>query len=860
MNLRLNRFQRWMLSQRQVTWSIPLLVVMLPVSAVAGMRFNPAFLSGDTNAVADLSHFEKGMAYPPGRYQVEVWINETPFASRTIDFQADEKNGLVPCLSLDELLALGVNKSVLPAEASENTDNQCVDLRRWFPDVSYTPELDAQRLKLSFPQAILKHDARGYIPPEQWDNGITALLLNYDFSGNNDRGDSGSDSYFLNLRSGFNIGAWRFRDYSTWSQSSQSGGNVEHVSSTLQRVIVPLKSELTMGDTYSSSEVFDSVGLRGVKLESDDNMLPDSQSGFAPTVRGVARSNAQVTIKQNGYIIYQTYTPPGPFEINDLNPTSAAGDLEVTIKESDDSETVFTVPYAAVPILQREGHVKYSAAAGKYRSSSYDQNSPSVFQGEIIWGLPYNITAYGGAQLSDDYRAYALGLGFNLGNFGATSFDVTQANSTLADGSQHQGQSYRFLYSKSLVATGTTFQIIGYRYTTRGFYTLSDTTYKQMSGTSVSPDIINDDGYVYNWNDYYNLRNNKRGKFQANVSQPLGDFGSVYFSASQQTYWNTASKESSYQVGYNTSFRGIYLNIAYNYSKSPGSDTNKILSLNLSLPLSNWLSPATDLRHASHAMTATYGYTSDNNGNVSQYAGLTGSALEQNNLNYNIQQNFSSDSGSVGMNYRGAYGALNSGYNYDRDGNQQINYGLSGAVVIHEDGVTLSQSLGDTNVLVKAPGASNVDVERGTGLHTDWRGYAVVPYATEYRRNDISLDPMTMNMHTELDVTSTEVIPSKGALVRAEFNAHVGIRGLFNVKYANKPVPFGATANVSVQGNSLITGIVGDNGQVYLSGLPLEGVITVQWGEGAEQKCQANYQLPENELEKPISYASLECR
>ncbi len=98
-------------------------------------------------------------------------------------------------------------------------------------------------------------------------------------------------------------------------------------------------------------------------------------------MRGIAKSRAQVTIKQNGYVIYQTYMPPGPFEISDLNPTSSAGDLEVTIKESDNSETVYTVPYAAVPILQREGHLKYSTTVGQYRSNSYNQKSPYVFQG-----------------------------------------------------------------------------------------------------------------------------------------------------------------------------------------------------------------------------------------------------------------------------------------------------------------------------------------------------------------------------------------------------------------------------------------------------------------------------------------------
>ncbi|WP_142909637.1 fimbria/pilus outer membrane usher protein, partial [Klebsiella pneumoniae] len=91
---------------------------------------------------------------------------------------------------------------------------------------------------------------------------------------------------------------------------------------------------------------------------------------------------------------------------------------------------------------------------------------------------------------------------------------------------------------------GTAFHIIGYRYSTQGFYTLSDTTYQQMSGTVVDPKTLDDKDYVYNWNDFYNLRYSKRGKFQASVSQPFGNYGSMYLSASQQTYWNTDKKDS----------------------------------------------------------------------------------------------------------------------------------------------------------------------------------------------------------------------------------------------------------------------------------------------------------------------------
>jgi hypothetical protein len=49
--------------------------------------------------------------------------------------------------------------------------------------------------------------ARGYIPPELWDHGINAGLLNYNFTGNNVHNDvGGSSNYaYLNLQSGLNL-------------------------------------------------------------------------------------------------------------------------------------------------------------------------------------------------------------------------------------------------------------------------------------------------------------------------------------------------------------------------------------------------------------------------------------------------------------------------------------------------------------------------------------------------------------------------------------------------------------------------------------------------------------------------------
>ncbi len=65
-----------------------------------------------------------------------------------------------------------------------------------------------------------------------------------------------------------------------------------------------------MGDTATAGDIFDSVQMRGAMLASDEEMLPDSQRGFAPIVRGIAKSNAEVSIEQNGYVIYRTYVQP----------------------------------------------------------------------------------------------------------------------------------------------------------------------------------------------------------------------------------------------------------------------------------------------------------------------------------------------------------------------------------------------------------------------------------------------------------------------------------------------------------------------------------------------------------------------
>lgn len=894
--------KKWIAGSRNIIRKTPvaisLLLALSPMAAMADNYFNPAFLtdfSGSSEGeVTDLSRFEKNQQ-APGTYRVDVYLNNQYVTTRNVVFnpikteetsRSDDKStdpavalsaektsssedgtGLSACITGKNLQNMGGNLKAFPELAKRDAD-ECVELATAITGASSSLNFEQLRLDISIPQAALSNTARGYIPPEQWDQGIPALLLSYNFSGSHNSGDISGDNYFLSLNSGFNLGAWRLRDTSNWSYTSGSDGEEatrdwQHVATYVERTIISLKGELTAGDSNTPSDVFDSLSFRGVQLASDDNMLPDSLKGFAPTVRGIAKSNAQVTIKQNGYTIYQTYVPPGAFAINDLYPSSSSGDLTVNIKEADGTVNSYIVPYSSVPILQREGRVKYALTAGKFRSASADQDTPGFLQATLIWGGPAGFTFYGGSQYSDNYRAFAFGLGKNLGDWGGMSADVTQAKSTLADGSDHSGQSIRFLYAKSLNAWGTNFQLLGYRYSTEGFYTLDETTYKMMEGYNYQDDN-GEQTYTPAYSDYYNLYYTKRGKIQLNLSQSVGRGGSVFVTASKQSYWHTDETSTLLQAGYNANWHDISYGINYNYSKAPQEEeADQIFSFNVSIPFSKWLTPGGQniaTGYSNNSAYATYSNSTDIHGNMTQQAGISGTLLKDNNLSYSVQQGYSNHNnggynGLASLDYQGTYGNANLSYSYG-EGYRQFSYGASGGVVVHQNGITLSQPLGETNVLIAAPGADGVDIENDSGVKTDWRGYAVIPYATDYRQNRIALNTASLDDHTDIDEAVTNVVPTKGALVRANFKARVGVRALLKLTHNGKPLPFGAMVSMTDNDNA---GIVGDEGKVYLSGLPLSGKLEVQWGEGADKQCQAVYTLPKESLSKTLTRSISEC-
>lgn len=186
--------------------------------------------------------------------------------------------------------------------------------------------------------------------------------------------------------------------------------------------VTALKSQLTLGETFTDSQVFDSVRFRGAALASDDGMLSDSERAYAPVIRGIAETNATVEVRQNGFLLYSGSVSPGPFEIADIYPSGSNGDLSVSVIEADGRVRTFTQAYASLPIMVPAGSLRYSLAGGQVDTSDDQQAAPAFASAALIYGLSERITGFAGVQLAEAYQAANLGTGVNTG-LGAVSMD-----------------------------------------------------------------------------------------------------------------------------------------------------------------------------------------------------------------------------------------------------------------------------------------------------------------------------------------------------------------------------------------------------------------------------------------------------
>ncbi|SCK56425.1 outer membrane usher protein [Variovorax sp. HW608] len=821
--------------------------------AAPAYRFDSRFLLGSSLGAGDIERFNRVSAVDPGVYQVDVFVNGVFRSRKDVEFRA-VGNEVAPCLETSFLVAAGVLPSSFapPAEsAADDASQACRPLGQRIPGARTSFDVSRLRLDLSIPQALMKRTIRGAVDRADIDPGVTAGFLNYDsnYFRASSEGTS-NESLFLGMNFGANLGMWRFRQQSSYSHFAgrdTSEGHWNSIRAYAQRALPDWGSELTVGQSFTTGRLFGTVGFEGVQVATDERMLPDSQRGFAPVVRGVASTNARVTVRQAGNEIYQTTVAPGPFSIEDLYPTSFQGDLQVTVTEADGRVSTFTVPFAAVPGSMRPGTSRYAATIGRVRNI---EGSRAVFgEGVYQHGLSNELTANMGARAASDYQALLGGVVWGT-SFGALGSDATYAVSKnpLGDGNLN-GWRAGLSYSQAFQPMGTSFALTGYNYS-RGYREMSDALASLAEQPNLT--ILQSTTYL--------LRN----QIVANLNQSLGSYGQLFLSASVSDYHGgLKDRDTQFQFSYSNVYRSVSYGINVTRQRTgalfgtntafPNTTPPAVLAIDSRLVNVVMFTVSIPLGSGPRTASASGSVVRTSGGGTSYQTSVSGVADEAQTLSYGVSATYdaygSTESGgtssaatSVSGNLQKRLSVATVGASYSRgSGFWQAGASARGALVAHAGGLTPGPYLSETFGVVEAPGASGAGVRNGLGARVDDAGFAIIPSLAPYRYNDVGLDSQGINRNAELDGSLQRTAPSAGAAVHLKFSTRIGYALLARVATeSGKPLPLGAPV-IGSDGASV--GMVGQGGQVYARVGQAEGVLTVKWGDAPSQRCDFPFSI-----------------
>jgi len=792
-----------------------------------GIQFNTDVLDVNDRKNIDLSQFSRSGYMMPGTYSLTVHINKNELPEQNVPFYPpdDDPKGSQACLSPTLVEQLGLKVDALKVLTWWHQD-ECLDITS-LKGMEARGDLATAVLYLSIPQAYLEYASDDWDPPSRWDEGIPGLLLDYNLNGQTQRQQrDGSQRYSLsgNGTTGANLGAWRLR--ADWQgQFNHQTGSGQGTDQQLDwsryyayRALPALRSRLTLGEDYLNSGLFDSFRFSGASLVSDDNMLPPNLRGYAPEVVGVAKTNAKVTVSQQGRVIYETQVAAGPFRIQDIN-DAVSGELEVRVEEQDGSVQAFKMNTASIPYLTRPGSVRYKFAAGRPSDWQHHTDGPLFGTGEFSWGVSNGWSLYGGALGGGDYNAASLGIGRDLMALGALSFDATQSRARLPqqDGTL-SGGSYRLSYSKSFDELDSQVTFAGYRFSEQDFMSMSEYLDARHEGRRMG---------------------NNKEMYTITFNQQFRDAGiSLYLNYDHQTYWDrpvndryNLTMSRYFDIG---RFKNLSLSLSGYRNKYNGSNDDGMY-LSLSMPWGNG---------------ANLSYNTTVNGrDTTHRVGVYDRVDEHNNYQLSAGSSRSGANLSGYYNHEGDMTQMSANASYQEGSYSALGFSAQGGATLTNQGGALHRigMPGATRLLLDTGGVAGVPVRGyGSTSNTNMFGKAVVTDVSNYYRNQASIDLNKLGDNAEATKSVVQATLTEGAIGYRKFDVIAGEKAMAVITLADGSTPpFGATV---MNANKQETGIVNDGGSVYLSGIQAGDRMTVHWSGVAQCAISLPKVLPDSTL------------
>ncbi|MGL4907153.1 MAG: fimbria/pilus outer membrane usher protein [Plesiomonas sp.] len=757
-----------------------------------------------------------------GDADIDISINGDIYLKRRVTFVVGANGAAEPCLTKDMIAKLPIKPGAV------NFERNCILLSKQLHGTRVIGKSELLLVDYSIPQVYLVSTFDRDSDKATWNSGVNAAKLNYNLNyyTSKSTGTTLNESGYLGLQPGFNIGAWQFRHDGAYSYTDNDSTYISS-GSYLQRDVPDFDSRLVVGDISTSGEMLDSVRLRGAGLYFSEQMLPSNRRGYAPIVRGIAKTNANIKIFQNGALIHEESVAPGLFEIGDFYPSSYSGDLNVVINEADGEKREFAVPFSSVPGLIREGDHRYSVYTGVADSNAWS-SKPFFFEGAYRYGLSDALTLYTGGQFSNDYQAYSFGLGVNTA-VGAVAFDVSHSVAS-TNKKIYTGQSYRAAYSRQFVNTGTDFTLAAYKYATEDFLTFNEAGRLQDIG----------------FGRWFKIKN----KFEATVNQSLpNNIGRLYLTALNNKYWQ-GSDDKSLSLGYSTLvFDQVSLSLNYmlskqNFSLLSEASLDKQFLLSVSIPFS-----FNDNGGGHMSFSSRHGKSGD-----SYYTSINTPISEDKNIYVGSGYNGQSHDYNIGGQWNSRYADLSTNISHSKEFSQAA-MGINGGVLAFSDGLLFSEPLSDTVAIVKVEGGEGSSVNGGRNHIINQDGLGVANNLISYQRNEISVtQDNKMNINIENPVIP--ITPVLGAISLVPFKVKKERMLFIHLQGITPPY----ATEVMSDDNTRI-GVVGQGGiaTIYIdsNNLKQESIhFKIKWGT---TECKVNFTQAEINNIKATTLVNKSC-
>lgn len=747
--------------------------------------------------------FDQAPRFLPGEHTVILFVNGTNRGRARVRF--DEAG----TLCADQALQRAAGLLSLQGDADGVT---CVNLRNIWPRASVQPEPGEGRLILVVPPealSVFRSDN------SNWQHGGVAGMFNYDARYLRSNGGAGNLNFGqFDTEAGFNASNWIARSRQTFTRFN-SEDHLRHQAAYAQRSFADIKKVLQAGQIGLSNSLFGTGQVLGFQM-FPESALTTNQGG-AGLVEGVAETQSVIEVRQSGVLVYSTTVPAGPYRLQGFSLLNTRSDLAVTVTGSNGQTQQFTVP--ATTLLALAPLVSPGLSFGAGRAEQQGDRSPLL--GTVATGLqltPFSSLNVGllGSEL---YRAGAVSLDTHL-------FALTRLNlqSTVAQDAAHNHHGTLLFASLSHALSERLSINVNGRQQTAGYRELSDALQRD---------------------DRDSAANQSRYQWGSGISWSAGAPGSFSLSWAHSTTF--AGNNTDYlRGGWSRQFGRAYLGLNLEHSTGAfNGQADDRLYMSFSMPLGEGREISSYLNTARHRARTGVRYNDRTDQDINW-----GLAADR-----DLQHRDISASGNMGM----LTSVSQVSASLSRDSGHDISWSaqVSGAAVLHENGITLSPyRVSDTFGIARVGKESGVRLDTPAGsVWTDWRGYAVIPGLNGYRRSGVQVDTRSLAKNVDIDNAWQEAEMARGAVGLMDFGVVRTRRVLVGVTIEGAPLPRGAGV---FSNTGELMAMVGDDSMVFVPDATPGMTLSVQ--NAGKTICTMTLSLPETVAAGLYENSNAVCR